>query len=136
MQASVSRNVPSETGGSNDDGLNSSFLEFLTDDLAFGSEALDSATLEAVCKVADSHRQPTCQLSALNTATFAGPVTMPASGLKRPMDEAPYSESDDEEESGKGEKSVSKRSKGAELSAAATKKACREKARREKLNER
>jgi hypothetical protein len=125
-----------EHGETADDPVNSSFLEFLTDDLVFGSEVLDSATLEAVCRVAEAQRQPAVHSSpAINTATQPGPAAATA-GMKRNLEDGAYSDSDDEDEGCKGEKSGGKRSKGGEISAAATKKACREKARREKLNER
>ncbi|GIL45363.1 hypothetical protein Vafri_2608 [Volvox africanus] len=124
-------------GGKADDAINSSFLEFLTDDLVFGSEALDTATLEAVCQIAEAQSQPACQTGVpINAAPQPGPLAMATQGMKRHIDEAAYSESDEEDEGCKGEKSAGKRAKGGEMSAAATKKACREKARREKLNER
>ncbi|GLI64240.1 hypothetical protein VaNZ11_007438 [Volvox africanus] len=124
-------------GGKADDVINSSFLEFLTDDLVFGSETLDTVTLEAVCQIAEAQSQPACQTCvAINAVPQPGPLTMATQGMKRHIDEAAYSESDEEDEGCKGEKSTGKRAKGGEMSAAATKKACREKARREKLNER
>ncbi|GFR45526.1 hypothetical protein Agub_g6919 [Astrephomene gubernaculifera] len=122
--------------------LNSSFLEFLNDELVFGSEVLDAPTLEAVCKVADGQRQVPCgrgdAIKPSLSAAQPGPSVQPTStqAPKRSQEDAGLSDSDEDDEPSKGEKSSGKRSRGGELSAAATKKACREKARREKLNER
>ncbi len=112
-----------EDGGNDQQALNSSFLQFLNDELVLGSEVLDNSTLEAVCQVAQAPG------SGGGAQSGHRPVT------KRTLEDAALSESDDDDDGGKGDKGSGKRAKG-EASSAATKKACREKARREKLNER
>lgn len=114
------------------------YLEFLYDDVHFGGDSLDPATLAAVCSV-----DPT----ALSRASLSPGTTKPCKegdgpcGLAaRPLagDESSDEDSSDDDKDidvGHEEKGQRKKRKK-EVSVAAKNKACREKARREKMNER
>lgn len=126
---------PKPEPGDNAASLNVLFAEFLSDDFVgsqgFGTEALDTATLDAAFQAARPGQWVAGGLVAPQQQQLQH-----AGSAKRPLEDNSLSDSDDDEDGGKPEKGSGKRAKGESLSAAATKKACREKARREKLNER
>jgi hypothetical protein len=99
------------------------FLDFLNDDLVFGTEQLDAGTLAAVCAVETQHaEQSSTQGKRARTASV-------------PADDNIKEDPDDERDSG-DEKHEGKRSCRNDSAKLARNKASREKARREKLNDR
>lgn len=118
-----------------------SYMEFLSDDLIFGAEGLDAATLDAVCQLGHLphvHNPPAGPAgggAALGGEAGPSCATGPAGGpgCGRRLVDQDSSDSDDDD--GRVGPSGGKRGRS-EMSVAATKKACREKARREKLNDR
>lgn len=119
------------------------FLDFMSDDVLFGGDALDHATLAAVCSAdpSSSANPNTSHQNVMHTLHKEEEGGLAATGRKPSADESCDDESSEEEDSkqkdeaGSGEKHRSKKRKK-ELSQAAKNKACREKARREKMNER
>lgn len=114
-------NQDSGSAAPNPAAMMSSYLDFLSEDLLFGTEALDPATLEAVC--------------AVGAPTGRG---RNAGGHQRrdvPIKDSPSDDgSEDEADDDKPSRPARKRSKS-DADEAARNKACREKARREKIND-
>ena len=98
------------------------FLDFLNDDLMFGTEQLDAGTLAAVCAVETHGEQSSTQRKRSRAASIAA-------------DEYIKEDPDDERDSGE-DNSDGKRCCKQDPTKLARNKACREKARREKLNDR
>lgn len=104
-----------------------SYLDFLSDELLFGNEPLDSATLAAAAAADQGGKSPSGRHKKRVKSEGA------ASG--RGDDGSSDDDIDDEPSSSQDYRQKGKKGKAAQQQAAVNK-ACREKARREKLNDR